>query len=66
MPNYQKPYLFNKSINCTDVDILSQYITEQGRILPKRITGLSTKTQRQITKSIKKARILSLIPFSNK
>jgi small subunit ribosomal protein S18 len=63
--NYQKAYIFNKAIDYTDVDLLSQYINEQGKILPRRVTGLSAKKQKQITKSIKRARILSLLPFSS-
>lgn len=56
----------NKRIDYTDIDLLTKYITEQGKILPRRITGLSTKEQKKITKSIKRARLLSLIPFVNK
>jgi len=56
----------NKRIDYTDIDLLTQYITEQGKILPRRITSLSTKDQKKITKSIKRARLLSLIPFINK
>ncbi len=56
----------NKQIDYTDIDLLTKYITEQGKILPRRITGLSTKAQKRITKSIKKARLLSLIPFISK
>jgi len=47
-----------------NVQILKQFVTEQGKILPKKITGLTTKEQRQITKSIKQARILGLLPFT--
>lgn len=56
----------NKRIDYTDIDLLTKYITEQGKILPRRITGLSTKEQKKITKSIKRARLLSLIPFISK
>lgn len=56
----------NRSFNYIDIDTLTQYTTEQGKILPRRITGLTAKKQRKITKQIKKARILSLIPFVNK
>lgn len=52
--------------NYIDIDILIQYVTEQGKILPRRITGLTNKKQKKITKQIKKARILSLMPFLNK
>ncbi len=56
----------NMSLDYKDIDLLSQYITEQGKILPKRITGLTTKQQKKLTKSIKRARMLSLLPFLNK
>ena len=56
----------NKSFNYIDTDKLGQYITDQGKILPKRITGLTTKKQKEITRQIKKARLLALMPFVNK
>lgn len=56
----------SKSFNSINIDILTQYMTEQGKILPRRITGLTTKRQREITKQIKKARVLSLLPFVNR
>lgn len=49
-----------------DIDLLTQYITDQGKILPKRTTGLTNKQQKRLTKNIKRARILSLLPFLNK
>lgn len=63
---YLTTLTFNQSLYYIDIDLLTQYLTEQGKILPKRITGLSTKQQKQITKNIKRARILSLISFINK
>lgn len=63
---YNKILPSSRPIGHTDIDLLTQYLTEQGKILPKRITGLSTKEQKKITKSIKRARILSLLPFVNK
>lgn len=63
--NYNK-YIFNKTASYIDTDLLSQYINEQGKIMPRRVTGLSAKKQKQITKSIKRARILSLLPFASK
>ena len=58
----------NESINFDvltykDVQILANYISEQGKILPRRITGLSSKHQKQVTKLIKTARIAALLPF---
>jgi small subunit ribosomal protein S18 len=39
------------------------FITEQGKILPRRATGITVQQQRKIAKAIKRARILSLLPF---
>lgn len=64
--SYQNTISKSKSFEYIDIDILAQYITEQGKILPRRITGLTNKKQKEITKKIKRARILSLVPFVNK
>ncbi|MBK4730400.1 30S ribosomal protein S18 [Oxynema sp. CENA135] len=53
-------------IDYKDVELLRKFITERGKILPRRITGLTAKQQRDLTKSIKRARILALLPFVNK
>lgn len=45
----------------TDVEQLTKYVTETGKILPRRITGLSAKQQRHITKSIKRSRSMLLM-----
>lgn len=45
----------------TDVEILSRYVTETGKILPRRITGLSAVQQRHMTRTIKRARNLLLM-----
>lgn len=52
-------------IDYKDVDLLRKFITERGKILPRRITGLTAKQQRALTRSIKRARILALLPFVN-
>lgn len=52
-------------IDYKDVDLLRKYITERGKILPRRITGLTAKQQRDLTLAIKRARILALLPFVN-
>lgn len=49
-----------------DIDRLRKFITDQGKILPRRSTGLTAKQQKQLSRSIKRARVLSLLPFSNK
>lgn len=52
------------AIDYKDVQFLEQFITERGRIVPRRITGLTAKQQRHIALAIKRARIMALIPFS--
>jgi small subunit ribosomal protein S18 len=44
-----------------DVDFLSRFVTETGKILPRRITGCTAKQQRHITKAIKRARSMLLM-----
>ena len=48
-----------------DVDMLRNYLTERGRILPRRITGNSAKTQRSLRQAIKRARNIALLSFSD-
>lgn len=52
-------------IDYKDVDLLRKFVTERGKILPRRITGLTAKQQKELTVAIKRARILSLLPFVN-
>lgn len=54
-----------EKIDYKDVDLLRKYITERGKILPRRITGLTAKQQRDLTQAIKRARLLALLPFIN-
>jgi len=53
----------DQKIDYKDIDLLKLFITEQGKILPRRATGVTVQQQRKISKSIKQARILSLLPF---
>ncbi len=50
-------------IDYKDLDLLSEYITETGKIVPSRITGTSAKYQRQLATAIKRARYIALLPF---
>ncbi len=50
-------------IDYKDVDLLKRYLNEQGKILPRRITNVPAKFQRQLTRAVKRARHLSLLPF---
>jgi small subunit ribosomal protein S18 len=52
-------------IDYKDVDLLRKFITERGKILPRRITGLTAKQQRDLTTAIKRARIIALLPYVN-
>ena len=47
-----------------DVELLKNYITERGRILPRRITGNTAQTQRALRNAIKRARSIALLSFS--
>jgi small subunit ribosomal protein S18 len=52
-----------KYIDYKDVKLLQKYITEQGKIIPKRITGTSSKYQRELSVAIKRARHMALLPY---
>ena len=52
-------------IDYKDVELLKRFISERGTILPRRVTGTSAKYQRTLTKAIKRARIMALLPFVN-
>ena len=59
------PIKTNEILDYKDIDLLRKFITDQGKILPRRSTGLTAKQQKKLTKSIKRARILALLPFLN-
>jgi small subunit ribosomal protein S18 len=50
-------------IDYKNLDMLSEYVTETGKIVPSRITGTSAKYQRQLSTAIKHARFIALLPF---
>jgi small subunit ribosomal protein S18 len=54
----------SESIDYKEVDKLKKYITERGKILPKRITGTCAMHQREVTRAIKRARIVALLPYT--
>jgi small subunit ribosomal protein S18 len=54
---------FDQKIDYKDIEFLKLFITEQGKILPRRATGITVQQQRKITKAIKQARMLALLPF---
>ena len=52
-------------IDYKDLNLLKQYVSESGKIVPSRITGTSAKYQRQLAEAVKNARYLALLPFSD-
>lgn len=61
MKKFQLPNNFDYK----NTDILRQFITETGKIVPARVTGISASNQRKVTKSIKIARFLALLPYTD-
>jgi len=59
-------FLADKSlvIDYKDPGILKYFITERGKIVPRRVSGLCAKNQRKITQAIKRARMIALMPFT--
>ncbi|MCA1789404.1 MAG: 30S ribosomal protein S18 [Thioalkalivibrio sp.] len=53
-------------LNYKDVSTLSRFMTEQGKILPKRTTKVTAAFQRQLGSAIKRARYLALIPYTRR
>ncbi len=53
-------------IDYKDDRLLSRFITERGKILPRRLSGVSARHQRQLAVAIKRARYLSLMPYTDK
>lgn len=51
-------------IDYKDVNTLRRFVTEQGKILPRRVTGTSAKFQRFLTTAVKRARYMALLPYS--
>jgi small subunit ribosomal protein S18 len=51
-------------IDYKDVKLLQKFTNEQGKIIPKRITGTSSKYQRELAKAIKRARHMALLPYA--
>jgi len=54
-----------KEIDYKDLNTLKGYVTENGKIVPSRITGTKAKYQRQLSTAIKRARYLALLPYSD-
>ena len=52
-------------IDYKDLDTLKQYVSETGKIVPSRITGTKAKYQRQLATAVKRARYLTLLPYTD-
>ena len=65
--NTEKYCRFKKSrikyIDYKDADFLLKFVNEQGKLLPRRITGTSTKYQKKVAQAVKRARHLALMPY---
>ncbi len=54
-----------KEVDYKDIDVLKDFINENGKIIPARITGTKSKFQRQLSVAIKRARFLALMPYTD-
>ena len=67
MRRRKKVFYFTKNnvefIDYKDVELLKKFISERGKILPRRVTGTSAKYQRMLTTAIKRARHMALLPY---
>ena len=61
MNRYELP----KKFDYKNVNLLKKFITETGKIIPARVTGITSSNQRKITRYIKIARFLALIPYTD-
>jgi small subunit ribosomal protein S18 len=66
----RKKYCYFKENGITEIDykdvkLLRRFVTEQGKIMPRRVTGSSAKMHRKLIKAIKRARNIALMPYTN-
>ncbi len=54
-----------EQVDYKDLETLKEYITETGKIVPSRVTGTKAKYQRQLATAVKRARFLSLLPYTD-
>ncbi len=63
MKNKKVKRVINEYIDYKDAKKLQKFISDQGKIIPRRITGLSAKQHRELVRAIKRARQIALMPF---
>ena len=63
MKNKKVKRVINEYIDYKDAKKLHKFISDQGKIIPRRITGLSAKQHRELVRAIKRARQIALMPF---
>ncbi len=66
----RKKFCYFKENGITEIDyknvvLLRRFVTDQGKIMPRRVTGTSAKMHRKLIKAIKRARNIALLPYSN-
>ena len=52
-----------KSVDYKDVNVITKYISENGKILPRRVTGTCAKHQRHVAEQVKRARFMGFVPY---
>jgi small subunit ribosomal protein S18 len=57
------PIKLDQKINYKDINLLKTFLNENGKILPRYLTNLTVKQQRELAKAVKRGRILNLLPF---
>jgi small subunit ribosomal protein S18 len=62
---FQRVNIDASEIDYKDLELLKQYVTETGKIVPSRITGANAQFQRKLAQEVKRARYLALLPYSD-
>jgi small subunit ribosomal protein S18 len=62
-PRRRSQYQIPEYLDWKDVELLKQFIPERGKIMPRRISGISAQDQRRLARAIKRARAMALLPY---
>lgn len=62
---FQRVNVESDVIDYKDLELLKQFVTETGKIVPSRITGSNAQMQRRLAKEVKRARYLALLPYTD-